>query len=115
MNLNLREDNQNKKMRVEYLKSLYNQQGRIIAKIKRKDFLEALVYYHKWALTPLVELLRIRYSPLKRDYYLKHISRDLPKKVVVQLEDLYVVDSPKDIERKLAKANKLFRQTLEQL
>ncbi len=110
--LNAAEEKCIQQKRIEFLKSALRQKGRIIAKIKRKDFLEALAYYHKWALAPLVELLRIRYAPLKREYHLKHASRDLPKRVVAQLEDLYKVASVKDIQSKLSKACKLFYQTL---
>lgn len=113
--LNMLKDRRARGKRVEFLKSVMSQRERIIAKIKRKDFLEALLYYHKWTLVPLVELLRIRYSPLKRDYHLKHVSRDLPPKIVSHLEDLYKVTSLKDIQSKLKKAEKIFSQVLKQL
>ena len=107
-NLYTAQERQVRKKRIEHLWNTYSQQSRIIARVKRKDFLEALLYYHKWALAPLVELLRIRYSPLKREYHLKHVSRDLPKKVVSQLEDLYRVASVEDIQSKLKGVDKLF-------
>jgi len=80
--------------------------------IKRGDFLEALKYYHSFVLDPLVELLRIRHEPTKRDFGLKHIKRDLPKRLVERVEDLYKIGSAKDILLKTAKANRLFDETL---
>ncbi len=111
-NLNTTQERQSRKKRIEHLKNTYSQQSRIISRVKRKDFLEALAYYHKWALNPLVELLRIRYTPFKREYYLKHVTRDLPAKVVSQLEDLYQVATVDDIQIKLRKAKTFFNKTL---
>ena len=76
--------------------------------IQRDNFLEALGYYHEKVLQPLVEILRIKYQPTKYDYYLKDISRDLPKEILTKLESLYKIDSMADIKSKIPKANRLF-------
>lgn len=76
--------------------------------INRENFLEALGSYHEKVLQPLVEILRIRYEPTKKDFYLNGISLDIPKKILKELEDLYKINSINDIKAKSQKANKLF-------
>lgn len=83
--------------------------------ILRGNFLEALSAYHTKVLEPLVELLRIQHTPKKSDYGLKHISRDLPKKIVLMLEDLHTVNSLQELSLKLKKANRLFLDTLKEM
>lgn len=97
---------------IEDSKGTIAQAERVTGKIKRKDFLEALYYYHRWVLQPLVRLLRLRYSAFKHDYYLKHVSRDLPPAIVKQLENLYQANSVEDIQTKIKSAKKLFQKTL---
>ena len=101
--------------RIHHLKNIFQQDIRVITKIKRNDFLEATAYYHKWILGPLVELLRVKYAPYKRDYYLKHVSRDLPKTIVKKLEHLYRITSLNDMARKIRIAQKLFNETLQSI
>jgi hypothetical protein len=82
---------------------------------KRNNFLEALEYYYKYCLEPLVELLRIRWSPTKKDFNLKDIKKDLPKNIIAELEDLYKINSISEINIKLKKANLLFKKNLKSL
>lgn len=83
--------------------------------VNRNNFLEALSYYHSFILEPLVELLRIRYEPTKREFGLKHIERDLPKAVLKTLEDLYKINSTSEISTKSQKANELFFEVLKEV
>src|SRR3989344_3330483 len=110
--LNQEEFQKELKSRVERLKITLAQKIRVLTKVKRGDFLESLMYYQKWIVAPLVELLRIKYIPHKRDYHLKHISRDLPKEVVEQIEAISKIQSVKDIENGIKVADELFKKTL---
>lgn len=101
--------------RVHHLKNTFKQQSRVATKIQRGEFLEAIAYYMEWVIKPLVELLRIKHIPRKRDYYFKHISRDLPKKVVEQLENLVKVQSIEDIKKRIPVASTLFEKTLKEI
>ena len=83
--------------------------------VERKDFLEALEYYHQHILRPLVEILRIKYQPTKKDFHMKHIAKDLPQDVLKKVEDLYKISSIKDIKLKSQKANKLFSKTVSEI
>lgn len=81
----------------------------------RGNFLEALESYHAFVLEPLVELLRIKNQPTKREFGLKHIERDLPKEILREVEDLYKINSISDIYAKSQKANELFFATLKEI
>ena len=98
--------------RVHHIKNIFSQQIRVLSKIERGEFLEAWMYYSKWTLQPLAELLRIRYAPHKYDHYFKHIQRDLPGEVVSQLEDLAGIKSLEDIRQGVIRASELFKDNL---
>jgi len=101
--------------RVHHIKNIFAQQTRVLSKIERGEFLEAWMYYTKWTLQPLVELLRIRYVPRKFEYYFKHVHKDLPGEVVSQLEDLVRIKSIEDIRQGIAKASEIFRTNLKEV
>lgn len=83
--------------------------------LARNRFLEALRNYHSHVLQPLVEVLRIKYEPTKRDFYLKDISQDLPSDVVATLTALYAVNTTTDIAAKLPRASRLMAETVAEL
>lgn len=87
----------------------------MLSNVERGEFLEAWMYYSKWTLQPLAELLRIRYVPRKIDYYFKHVHRDLPGEVVSQLEDLVRIKSIEDIRQGVAKASEIFKANLKEV
>lgn len=101
--------------RITQLEGMFEQQIRAIKYAKRDLFLEAHAYYHKYVLNPLIELLRMQYTPLITDYYLVHISQHLPKDVILQLEHLYRLQDTSDILRNIELANALFYSTKEEL
>jgi hypothetical protein len=103
------------KKRVHQLKLTFAQQSRTKKYIHRGRFLEALAYYHKWIMVPLVELLRIQYAPLVSDYHLVKISHDLPKGVLLKVENLYRVNSVEEIREKMKMATKMFKSALSKI
>lgn len=103
------------KTRVEDLQKTVAQKARMTKYIHRNNFLETISYYHKWILQPLVEILRIKYLPITQDVHLSHISHHLPKKIVDQIENLYKVNSVKDIALKSKKAINWFNKTVKSL
>lgn len=85
----------------------------LVAKeVARSHSLEALSYYHSEVLEPLVELLRLRYCPEKREYGLKHVYRDLPLKEVRELERFYLVVYLEELPAACEQAATLFDSTL---
>lgn len=111
--LNKEEFGNELKKRVKELKTaLPFDLARVRKEVNRKHFLDALVYYHKYVMEPLVELLRIKYEPTKRDFHLKHISKDLPQHILQKLEGLYKINSLEDFKPKIKEAVQLFNQTI---
>ncbi len=75
--------------RLQELDAITERYSRVEKYVRRGEFLEAFGYYHRWLLSPLIEALRMRYTPLHPDYYIVHISRHLPADVLRRLEDLF--------------------------
>jgi hypothetical protein len=101
--------------RIQKLKDAIAQSSRIEKYVHRGLFLEAYGYYHRWLLEPLVEILRIRYTPLHPDYYIVHISHHLPPHVLRRLENLFQVNTLAEIEEKSKEALLFFDETLRNL
>lgn len=92
----------------------YGQRSRAIKYTHRKMFLEALIYYQKYVLGPLVDLLRIAHTPYQPDACLVHATRDFPPDVVTALETLYAVRSVEDIAERIMLADDWFQKALVQ-
>lgn len=97
--------------RLPELEALTAQYARLEKYLKRGEFLEAFGYYHKYVLTPLVEALRMRYTPLHPDYYIVHISRHLPPEALHRLEDCFKVASLGELADKSRDAIAFFEET----
>jgi predicted nucleotidyltransferase len=69
--------------------------------LTRHNFPNAMHNYLFWLVEPVIELARIKLSPLKITYNLKHASRDLPKDTVSEIESLYTVASLDDLNKKI--------------
>jgi hypothetical protein len=65
---------------------------------------EALAAFWSYTLRPLAELLRMRYCPLRWDFGVRYIDRDLPADIYNRFCDLAVVVDLEDLDRKLAHA-----------
>ena len=97
--------------RLQQQRDMVAQYSRLVKYFRRGDFLEAFGYYHKWLLQPLIEVLRLRYTPLHPDYYIVHISRHLPPEVLHRLEALFQVQSVEEMEAKSRAALQFFEET----
>lgn len=82
----------------------------VARQIERGKYLEALVYYHRWVLEPLLEVSRIAYQPTKTEFGLKHVYKDLPSEVTDELESLFVLNSVEELPAKLQQADSLFEK-----
>ena len=78
--------------------------------IKRHQFPDAMHNYLFWLVEPIIELARIKYSPLKITYNLKHASRDLPKDTVDEIEHLYTVASLEDLNDKIESVKSMLKK-----
>ncbi|CAH1056284.1 hypothetical protein PAECIP111894_02437 [Paenibacillus pseudetheri] len=91
---------------------IYSQRNRAVKYTKRGLFLESLIYYHKYVVNPLVDVLRIIYTPFQADSFLIHASRDFPVEVVLTLEKLYGVKTIEDIVDRIELTDELFRNAV---
>ncbi|MHB9031687.1 MAG: hypothetical protein ACYC6L_01440 [Anaerolineae bacterium] len=81
-----------------------DQSSRVGKWIARGAFLEAFGYYRRYLLEPLIEALRLRYTPLHPEYGIVHISRHLPPEVIARLERLHQVTNLPDLATRAALA-----------
>lgn len=72
--------------------------------ILRGQHVEAINAFWACTLKPLADLLRMRYCPLRWDFGMRYLDRDLPPSVYDQLRDLALVSDLIDLEVKLARA-----------
>ena len=73
--------------------------------ILRGQHAEAMNAYWMTTIKPLVELLRMRHSPVRWDFGMRYLDRDLPAPLYDQVRDLAFVHDLKDLEAKLAIAS----------
>ncbi|MCD4706534.1 MAG: aminoglycoside 6-adenylyltransferase [Candidatus Sabulitectum sp.] len=101
--------------RIQELRNTIAQSSRIEKYVKRGLFPEAYGYYQRWLLAPLIEILRMLYTPLHPDYHIVHISRHLPDDILMRLEELFKINSVTEIEAKSKEALLFFNETLAEL
>jgi hypothetical protein len=73
--------------------------------VLRGQEVEALACFWGYTLKPLAELLRMRYCPVRWDFGMRYLDRDLPPTVYNQLRDLAFVRDLGGIEAQLPKAS----------
>lgn len=102
--------------RVEILRTMFPMfQVLTLKELNRHNSLEAFSFYHGYTIRPLIELLRIRYSPYHYNFHTRYIHYDLPPEVVTRLEALVFVASAEDIRTKREQAERWFNETLAQV
>jgi hypothetical protein len=72
--------------------------------ILRGQHVEAVNAFWACTLKPLAELLRMRYCPVRWDFGVRYLDRDLPPAVYGRVQDLAFVRDLGDLETKLAEA-----------
>ena len=103
------------RQRLEEAKYRRSQQMRAEKYVRRELYPEAYAYYNRYALEPLIDLLRLIFSPAHADYHLVHISQHIPKPELKQLEYFAQISSLEDIAERLPKAAQWFDKLLEQI
>jgi hypothetical protein len=72
--------------------------------ILRGQHAEAVTAFWSYTMKPLAELLRMRYCPVRWDFGVRYLDRDLPPAVYNQVRDLVYVQDLEDLKAKLATA-----------
>jgi hypothetical protein len=93
----------------------FSQRSRLMRYIRRGRFLEAMHYFEEYVRLPIINMLRLIYTPRHYEYGYTHISRHFPKDVVRDLEALYKVTSVAEIERVLDKADEIYHEAFNAL
>jgi len=70
----------------------------------RGQQVEAIRAFWACTLRPLAELLRMRYCPVRWDFGMRYLDRDLPPAVYDQVRKLTFVQDIEDLEAKLSTA-----------
>jgi hypothetical protein len=76
--------------------------------VRRGQYLEAYAYYNRYVLEPIIDLLRLIFTPAHADYYLVHISQHIPAKEKERLEYFAQIASINDISERLPLAGAWF-------
>ncbi|PKO13000.1 MAG: hypothetical protein CVU39_21410 [Chloroflexi bacterium HGW-Chloroflexi-10] len=99
--------------RLETLPVVFNLFQVFIEKeIHRNNPIEALSYYQAMTLRPLMELLRIVFSPQHYNFNTRYIYTELPQEVINRLEPLYFPVGLTDISIKRQQAQEFFDEML---
>ncbi len=101
--------------RLEEAKYRRTQHIRAEKYIRCGQYLEAYAYYNRYVLEPLIDLLRLIYTPAHADYYLIHISQHIPVLERDRLEYFAKIDSLDDIAEKIPQAGQRFDELIERL
>jgi hypothetical protein len=72
--------------------------------ILRGQHAEAVTAFWAYTVRPLAELLRMRYCPMRWDFGMRYLDRDLPPAAYNQIRDLVFVRDLADLEAKLVGA-----------
>jgi hypothetical protein len=72
--------------------------------IIRGSEVEAVTAFWSYTLKPLVELLRMRYCPVRWDFGMRYLDRDLPPPFYDRVRDLAFASDLQDLDGKFTKA-----------
>jgi len=97
--------------RLETLKILFDMfQVDVLKELNRGNDIEAHTFYMNNTLRPLVEVLRIKYSPFHYNFRTHYIYYDLPSEVVERLQRLTFIADSKELRNRRAEAEEWFRE-----
>ncbi len=83
--------------------------------LNRKNYITSLDFYYRITLASLVEVLLIKYEPIRHDHGAYYIHYDLPADVVSKLEGLFFVKDEEELEEKSLKAEKWFHDIMNEI
>ncbi|MGB0886452.1 MAG: hypothetical protein ACPGVH_01705 [Chitinophagales bacterium] len=106
---------ENFKDRISIFKARFKQHSRVLKYVERNLFLEASMYYRKYVTQPIVELMRMKYTPKYHYLHLIHISNHIPKEEKLILEKLYKINSLADIKTNTKFAQNIFNDLVKQV
>lgn len=90
-------------------------QSLVMKEVNRGNDIEAVAFYHAWAVRPLVELLRIKHCPQRYQFHTRYVQHDLPTDVVARLRPFFFVRDLPDIAARREEAERWSRDLLDEL
>ncbi len=78
--------------------------------LNRGNYGEAFAFYFAFSLNPLIEILRMRYSPYHYNFRSRYIYYELPNNIVQKLQKLYFVSDHNDLEYKHKQISEWFEK-----
>ncbi len=97
---------------LEEMKYRMTQLVRVEKYVRREQFPEAMIYYMRYALEPVVHMLRLKYTPAYTDMGFVHISNNIPEAEAERFSELMKVTGVSDIEANLPILRKWFDELL---
>ncbi len=104
--------NQSRLEEAKYRRTQYMRAEKYVC---RGQYLEAYAYYNHYVLEPLIDLLRLIYTPAHVDYYLIHITQHIPVSERDRLEYFAKISTLDDMAKKIPKAGQWFDELIERL
>lgn len=86
-----------------------------LKELNRGNYIEAFMYYMGGTYRPLLEVLRIKYTPLHFNFGTRYVHYELPQDIVRRLKRLIYVNSPEDLRRCHTEAGEWFFAVLESI
>lgn len=86
-----------------------------LKELNRGHDMTALSFYMSYAMRPLIELLRIKYSPYHYNFHTYYIDYELPPEIVKRLRALFYVARPQEIRSSLSEVERWFTEEIESI
>lgn len=83
--------------------------------LNRGNHMTALNFYMSYAMRPLIEILRMKYSPYRYNFYTYYINYELPHEIVDRLRTFFFVGDPQDIRTYLPEIEKWFKEEIDSI
>lgn len=110
---------QHRQMLVKRRESLKSEfaifQVMVLKEINRNHPVEAVQYYYRHTLQPLLQALGMKYRPERYNYHTRYVYDELPEEVVQKLEKLYFVNNLMDLEMRQKEAEEWFWEVMDSL
>jgi hypothetical protein len=100
---------------IKEIESKYMQHSRVIKYVERNNYPEAFIYYLKYVADPLVELIRLKYTPKYSYLHMIHISNHIPQGDLKLLEDYYKIASLEDIRSKTIRSKETCTKLVQEI
>ncbi|MBD3367210.1 MAG: nucleotidyltransferase domain-containing protein [Candidatus Eisenbacteria bacterium] len=102
--------------RLGTLRTVFGLFGRVMVEkeLRRGNGIEAVSYFHGTTLRPLIEVLRMRYTPAQHRFHTRYLYYDFPHDVVKRLERLFFVGDIGELDERLEEAVAWFEVAAEE-